>query len=471
MGLDAQPVRARSSWWRFAREAVVGTQQDFTVAPIGRSVALLAIPMVLEMSMESTFGLVDAFFVARLGKAAAATVGLTESLLILIFGVALGLSFSTTAMVARRIGEKDEEGAAVAASQAILLGIVFAGITGVLGVIFAPELLELLGAEAAIVREGANYTRVILGASVVIFLLFLNNAIFRGAGDAAIALRTLMLSNAINLVLAPALIFGIGPFPKLGLLGAAIGTTIGRGTGVAFQLWTLFTSGRRLQLARRHLRLDVPVMWRLLRVSLTGIFQIEVATASWTVLIRIMAGFGSAALAGNTFALRILQVAQLPAWGMSNAAATLVGQNLGAKKPERAERAVWITGLYNLGYLCLVGFLLMISAEKVLHVFSNDPEVVRNGAACFVYICAGWPFWAWAIVFLQAFNGAGDTVTPSYINFFCYWIWQIPAAWVLAVHFQMGPRGVYAAILGTAVLMGVIYLILFRRGRWKHQRV
>jgi putative MATE family efflux protein len=374
-------------------------------------------------------------------------------------------------MVARRIGEKDPEQAAVAAVQAIILGVAVSGVTGLAGAVFAPQVLGLMGADAVMIRDGAIYTAVILGSSVTIFQLFLLNAIFRGAGDAAIALRTLMLANSINIVLDPCLIFGLGPFPELGLLGAAISTTIGRGTGVAFQLWVLFTANRRLQLERRHLRLDLPVMWRLLRVSMTGILQIQVATASWVALTRILATFGSAALAGNTFAIRTIHVIQLPAWGMSNAAATLVGQNLGAKKPDRAERAVWITGFYNMAYLCSAGLLLVLFAEPVIGLYSSEPEVLRSGVLCLRYLAYGWPFWAWALVLLQAFNGAGDTVTPSWINFFCYWIWQLPIAWFLGVNLGFGPKGVYLAILGTATLMGSIYFTLFRRGRWKHQRI
>jgi putative MATE family efflux protein len=280
-----------------------------------------------------------------------------------------------------------------------------------------------------------------------------------------------MFANAINILLNPCLILGLGPFPKLGLLGSAVATTIGRGSGVLFQFWILFRGGRRVQLARRHLRLDLPVMWRLLRVSFTGIIQIQVATASWLGITRILAGFGSAALAGNTFAIRTLQIIQLPAFGMSNAAATLVGQNLGAKKPERAERAVWVAGTYTMIYLCGAGLLLALLAEPVIRVFSPDPEVIRYGTTALRQIVLGWPFLAWAIVFWQAFNGSGDTVTPSWINFFCYWIWQIPMAWLLAMPLGFGPRGVYMAIFGTFVLLTVTYFVLFRRGGWKLQRI
>jgi putative MATE family efflux protein len=373
-------------------------------------------------------------------------------------------------MVARRIGEKAPEQAAVAAVQAILLGILVSTVTGVLGAILAPRILVLMGAAPDIVA-GSIYTSVILGSSVTIFLIFLNNAIFRGAGDAAIALRVLMVSNAINIVLDPCLIFGLGPFPELGLLGAAIATAIGRGTGVVFQLWLLTRGDRRIRIERRHLRLDLPVMWRLLRVSVTGILQIELATASWVALTRILSEFGSVALAGNTFAIRSIMIVQLPAWGMSNAAATLVGQNLGAKKPDRAERAVWTTGLYNMTYLCVAGLMLHLFSRSVIGLFSSDPQVIQYGTYCLTYISFGWPFFAWAMVFLQAFNGAGDTVTPSWINFFCYWIWQIPMAWLLAIGMGLGPRGVYLAILGTATLMGCTYFVLFRRGRWKQQRI
>jgi putative MATE family efflux protein len=458
-------------WLAFFREAVAGTQQDFTQGSIGRAVALLAIPMVLEMSMESLFGFVDALFVTQLGKEAVATIGLTESVLTLIFGVALGLSISTTAMVARRVGEKDYEGAAVAAVQSIYLGILVSVVTGVIGVLDSPRILRLMGADETMIQRGAVYTATILGGSVTIFLLFLLNAIFRGAGDPTMALRSLMVSNAINLVLDPCLIFGLGPFPEMGLWGAAVATTIGRGTAVAFQVWILLTGRGRLHVRLDQLRLDPPVLWRLLRVSLTGILQLQIATASWLGMMRILAVFGSTVLAGTTLAIRTIVIAILPAWGMSNAAATLVGQNLGAGNPARAERSVWITAGYNVAFLGLLSLVFIFFPDRVLSVYNPPPEILPYGVACLRFISYGYIFYAFGMVMVQAFNGAGDTVTPTYINFFCHWAWQIPLAYFLAIPAGFGPAGVFLAITIAESTLAFAALILFRRGTWKQQRI
>ncbi|MEZ5351940.1 MAG: MATE family efflux transporter [Bryobacteraceae bacterium] len=453
------------------REALVGGGRDFTQGSLSRSVALLAIPMVLEMSMESLFGFADAMFVSRLGKNALAAVVLTESFLTILFGIAIGLSMSTTAMVARRIGEHDREGAAVAAAQALWIGVAVSTVTAAAGSMGARRLLTIMGASPEVIGGGAIYTAILLGSSVTIFLLFLLNAVFRGAGDASIALRALMISNALNLVLDPCLIFGLGPFPELGLAGAATATAIGRGTGVAFQLWVLFSGHGRIRLRRENLKPVWPVMASLLRVSATGILQVEVGMASWIGMVRIMSTFGSEALAGYGLAIRTVIVVILPAWGMSNAAATLVGQSLGAGKPDRAERAVYLTGFYNMCFLGLVGALFLLAADPILRVYDPDPAVIPYGVDCLRYLSYGYLFYAWGMVLTQAFNGAGDTVTPTLINVFCFWVCQIPMAYYLGLHTAMGPKGVYLSLTVTESLLAVVAMWMFRRGTWKTQKI
>ena len=453
----------------FLREALSGSRRDLTTAKLGTAIFLLAVPMVLEMAMESLFGVVDVFFVARLGHDAVTTVGLTESLLALLFAVALGLSLSTTAMVARRIGEKDPEGAAVAAVQSIGIGLVVSAFVGALGFTLAPRLLALMGASPSIVATGANYTSTLVGTSAVIFLLFLINAIFRGAGDAALAMRTLWLANAINIVLDPCLINGWGPFPRLGVMGAAVATTIGRGSGVVFQLYLLFGGKSRVVVQRRQLRLDPLVMLRLLRVSLTGIFQFLVATASWMGLVRIISIFGSTAVAGYTIAIRMFIFVILPSWGMCNAAATLVGQNLGAGRPDRSEQAVYRTGFFNMVYLGLISIVFLTLAGTLSRFFTSEPDVARISARCLQTLAWGNIFYAWGMVMIQAFNGAGDTRTPTLVNLGCYWLLQIPLAYTLAVRFNQGPQGVFTAIPVAEAALACVSLVLFRTGGWKRQ--
>jgi putative MATE family efflux protein len=457
--------------WRAVAESLAGSDQDFTEGSLERGIVLLAVPMVLEMTLESVFAVCDVFFVSRLGPAAVATVGLTEAVVTLVFGVAIGLSMATTAMVARRIGEKDRDGAACAAVQAILLGIAVSVAFGAVGMIAAPRILGLMGADAEVVRVGSSYTAVLLGGTVTIVLLFLINAVFRGAGDAAIAMRVLWLANAVNLVLDPCLIFGLGPFPELGVTGAAVATTIGRGTGVVFQLVLLARGRGRVALRRSDLRLDLGVMARLVRVSLGGIFQFLIATASWLGLVRILAVFGSAALAGYTIAIRVIIFSILPSWGLSNAAATLVGQNLGAGKPDRATRAVWLTALYNVRFLGLVAVVFLLWAHPIVRLFTADPVVVRVGADCLRTISYGYVFYAFGMVIVQAFNGAGDTWTPTVINLCCYWLFQIPLAWALARPLGLGAHGVFLAIAIAESLIAVVGLAVFRLGRWKTRTV
>jgi len=449
----------------------MGSEQDFTEGPIGRAIFLLAVPMILLMAMESLFGIINVFWVAHLGAEATATVGLTESLLTLIFAVAMGLSMATTATVARRIGEKDPAGASVAAAQSIILGILISVPIGIAGIVYSPQLLRLMGASEGVIAAGSGYARIILGGNVVIMLLFLMNAVFRGAGDASISMRVLWIANVVNIVLDPCLIFGLGPFPKLGVTGSAIATTIGRGIGVIFQLWILLGGKRRVQLAWRQVRIDFPAMVKMVRISLGGMFQFLVATASWLGLVRIVAEFGDAALAGYTVAIRIVIFAILPSWGMSNAAATLVGQNLGAKKPERAERSVWVTGFANMCFLGGVAVVFVLFAEQLIGIFTNDPEVVPYGVSCLRFISYGYIFYAYGMVMVQAFNGAGDTFTPTVINLCCYWLLQIPLAYTLALPLKLGANGVFMAITVAESLIAVVAVLAFRRGKWKTREV
>ncbi len=457
--------------WQSVREALRGSHQDYTAGSLNRSILLLAIPMVLEMVLESLFAVVDVFFVSRLGANAIATVGLTESVLTLVFAVGMGLGMSTTAMVARRIGEKDQDGAAIAAVQAIILGLTAALVMGVPFFIFAPKLLALMGASPEIIASGVNYTRIALGGSGVVLLLFLNNAIFRGAGDAAIAMRLLWVSNILNLVLDPCLIFGLGPFPKMGVTGAALATFSGRSIGVLYQFYRLSKGTERLHILARHMRLQADVLWRLIRVSITGILQFLIGQASWLGLVRIVSLFGAPALASYTIAIRIVIFYILPSWGLSNAAATLVGQNLGAGHPERARQAVLRTGLWNLIFLGSVGVVFLIFAPWVIHLFTQDPSVVPIAVNCLrIFSCGNMAF-AYGMVLLQAFNGAGDTLTPTYVNLFGFWIVEIPLAWWLAMHTRLHVNGVFLSVVVAQTIIVLISLVLFRQGRWAKQRI
>jgi putative MATE family efflux protein len=465
-----QPDRGPTAW-TLIREALGGSQRDYTEGSLRRSIVVLAIPMILEMAMESLFGVVDMFFVARLGVDSLATVALTESLLVLVFGIAMGLSMATTAFVARRIGEKDPEGAAIGAVQAIMVGLLLAVVVGISAVLWAPDLLALMGATESVIRIGTTYTRILLGGSVTIFLLFLINAVFRGAGDAALAMRVLWIANGINIVLDPCLINGWGPFPRLNVMGAAVATTTGRGLGVALQIALLLGGQSRVRIYAHQIRMQWDVLWRLLKVSFTGILQFVIATASWTGLVRLCATFGSAAVAGYTVAIKIFMFVILPCWGMSGATATLVGQSLGAKKPERAEAAVYQTGRYTMGYMGILAVAFFIFAPQLAGFFTRDPEVLMVASECLRIVSFGNVCYAWGMVLVQAFNGAGDTKTPSLINFFCYWCFQIPLALTLARWAGMGPRGVFIAIPAAETAMTVSSLILFRRGSWKRKMI
>lgn len=469
-GSPADPPRRPSTFWASIREALSGSDRDYTRGSLNRAVALLAIPMVLEMAGESAFAVADAFFVARLGGEALAAVGLTESVLEIIYAIAIGLSMSTTAMVARRFGEKNERAAARTAVQAIAVGIATSIILGAAGVIWAPQLLRAMGATPETVEIGTTYTRVMYGTMGVIVLLFLNNAIYRGVGDAAMAMRSVWLANGINIVLDPLLIFGVGPFPELGLTGAAVATTIGRGAGVAYQLWGL-SRGRRLRVAGSDVRLDLGIVRRLLRISVGGVGQLLVSQASYIGLIRILAGFGTAVLAGYVVAIRVVIFIIMPAWGLSNAAATLVGQNLGARKPERAERAVYVTGAWNMLFMAAITVLFVTFASQIIEPFISEPESHASGTSALRIISYGYVFYAWGMVMLQAFNGAGDTATPTKLNFVIFWLFQLPLAWILARSLSLGPVGVYWAIAIAYSLSAVVGILLFRHGKWKEKEV
>jgi putative MATE family efflux protein len=457
-------------FWATVREAIHGSQLDFTKVAVSRAVMLLAVPMVLEMVMESLFAVVDIFWVSRLGSHAVAAVGLTESMLSILYAVAMGLSSASTALVARRIGEQNPEDAATTAVQGIAVGTVSSLAFGLVGAIFAPSLLAAMGADAETIRVGGGYTAVMMGGNVTILLLFIVNAIFRGAGDAATAMRTLWIANMLNIVLGPCLIFGWGPFPELGVTGAGVATTLCRGVGVGYQFVKL-GSGTRLKIARRHLRFDSEKMVALLKIASTGALQMLIETASWLGLVRILARFGSASLAGYTIGIRILIFALLPSWGLSNAAATLVGQNLGANEPARAERAVWLTALYNFIFLGSVAVFFVALPEPMVRWFTNEPDVVPYAVDCLRIVALGFLFFAVGMVTMQSFNGAGDTITPSIINFVSFWMVKIPLAYALAIGAGMGPHGVFVAVTIAYGLQTVIAVVLFRRGKWKLKQV
>lgn len=468
------PQEDSEGLWSAIKESIRGSHRNYTTGPIGRSILLLAIPMVLEMLMESVFAVVDIFWVSHLeggiATDAVATVGLTESLLTLVYALAIGLSIGAMAMVARRIGEQNPDGAARAAVQALFLALIVSVVIGVAGAALAPKLLQMMGGSPWVVENGSTFTRVMLGANITVVMLFMINAIFRGAGDAAIAMRTLWLANWINILLGPCLIFGLGPFPKLGLLGAAIATSIGRGTGAVYALTRLIRSGGRFSIERHHFRIEPAIIGRLLRLSATGTFQVFIGMASWIGLVRIISSFGSNAVAGYTIGIRVLLFALLPSWGMANAAATMVGQALGARDPERAERAVWKAGFYNMIFLGIVGLIFILFARQIIGFYTDDPNVAPYGVDCLRIVAYGFLFYGYGMVLGQSFNGAGDTWTPTIINLFVFWLWEIPLAYALSVALGMGPRGVFIAITIAFSTLAVVSAIVFRRGRWK-QRV
>ena len=453
------------------KEAILGSERDFTALSVDRAIFLLAVPMVLEMAMEALFAIVDTFFVAHLGADATATVGITEGMLTMVYAIAVGMGMGATAVVARRTGEKDGAGAAQASVQAIILGLSISGLILAGCLPFAPRLLALMGANAGILHVGSTYCRIMLSGSGVIAMLFLINAIFRGAGDAAVAMRVLWLANFINLCLDPCLILGLGPFPRLGVTGAAIATTTGRSIGVLFQFYLLWKGSGRIKILREHVRVNLKVMANILRLAGNGILQFMVATASWVVMVRMIQSFGSAATAGYTVAVRIIYFSILPSWGLGSAAATLVGQNLGANHPDKAEQSVWRASFFNMIFLGALSIVFLLFAPYLVAIFSNDPAVIAVGASCLRIISACYVLFAYGLVIVQAFNGAGDTFTPTMINLSCYWILQLPLAFVLSHRFELGPKGIFWAILVTESVLASISIFVFRLGRWKQKVV
>ena len=471
---DIDTQQHRSAWHRgraFFREALSDNETDFTVGPVGRALGLLAIPMMLEMSMEAIFAVVDIAFVSRLGTDAIAAVGITEALVTVLYAVAIGLGMGVTAMISRRIGANDRDAAAQVAGQAIWVGAALSIVIGFLGVSYAADLLRMMGASEGVITQGQGFTAILLGGSASILYLFLLNAAFRGAGDAPVALRSLMLANGINIVLDPCLIFGLGPFPEMGVPGAAVATTIGRGIGVAYLGYVLFAGRGRLQLKLRHMHIDLVLMKRMVLISLGGIGQFLITTSSWILLMRIVALYGSAPIAAYTIALRVIEFAILPAWGLGNAAATLVGQNLGAEKPGRAEASVWRAAKYNVLFMTVLGIFMLFWAAQIVGWFSTDPEILRWGTSCLRILGIGYPIYAVGMVIVQSLNGAGDTRTPSILNFVCFWIIQIPIAYWMSTELNFGPNGVFTAIIVSEFFLTISAVLVFRTGKWKQQVV
>lgn len=466
-----QPEIGRNSIWRDLKKAIRGTEEDFTAIDLRRAILLLAVPMILELVMESTFAVVDIYFVGKLGPSAVATVGLTETYLYLLYSLGIGLSMAVTAIVARRIGEKKMAVAAISAVQSIWLAVIFSIPFAVGGVFFSKELLALMGADQWAIDEGYKYTQWMLGGNVVIMLLFVINAIFRGAGDAAIAMRILIVANTINIILDPILIFGWGPIPAMGIEGAAIATTIGRGVGVLLQIWTLANGGRHIRILGDYVRWNVASMIHILKTSLGGIGQMIIAMTSWIFLMRVLADVGSEAVAGATITLRVIMFTMMPAHGMANAATTLVGQNLGAGRPDRAESSVWRVGMYNMGFLLLVSLIFFFFNEALVGLFTDDPEVIAIGGEWMWIMSLSYFVYGWWMVSVSAFNGAGDTTTPTKINFVFFWLIQIPLAYLLALHLDWGHSGVFWAVFFSETSVGLFTLWLFRRGKWKEMRV
>jgi putative MATE family efflux protein len=456
-----------NTFWSILKEAFAGSNRDFTEGSIGIAIFVLSIPMIIEMSAESLFVIVDIFYVAKFGADAVTAVALTETMMYLIFSVAIGISVGATASVARRIGEKDTEGAAKAATHTIYLGLLASIIMGIIGASLAPTFLSLLGSSEEVIAIGTNFTRIMLGGNVVVVFLFILNAIFRGAGNAAIAMRVLWIANMLNIILCPIFIFVF----DLGVTGAAIGTTIGRGTGVAIAAYTLFRGNSRFTIYRRHWKIDYSRLWKIVKIASPATLQFFIQTASFIGLIRVVAGFGSDAVAGYSIGWRIVIFGILPSVGIANAAATLVGQSLGAEKPDRAEKAVWTTVFYNAIIQTSVGIVFVLFAQPIVRIFTNDPNVIRYGVDCLTIVSYGFFFYGVGMVVETAFNGAGDTWTPTYLNFFVFWLFEIPLAYLLAYYFGMGPDGVFWAIFLAFSMLTIVSTIVFKRGKWKLKQV
>jgi putative MATE family efflux protein len=453
------------------KEAVAGTEQDFTEGKLSRAIFLLSVPAVLEMIMESIFVIVDIWFVSKLGANAVATVGLTESLITLVYAVSLGLATATTSLVSRRIGEKNRTLASRTAFQAIVTGIIISLLIAVPGGIFSADLLDLMGADDEIVKEMSGYAKLMISGNVVIMLLFIINAVFRSAGDAAIAMRVLWIGNIINIIVDPLLIFGIGPFPEMGIEGAAAATLTGRGIAVVYQFWLLFFGKKRIQISLKDISIDIRIIAKIIRLSLGSIGQNLIGTLSWIALVRIISVFGSSIVAGYTIAIRIVSFSLLPSWGIANAASTLVGQNLGAKKPDRAERSVMITGWANMILLGLIGIVYIIFPATFIKLFIDDPPVIASGVECLRIVSIGFISYGFGMVMANSFNGAGDTITPLKINIFAYWMVEIPLAWILAMKAGINENGVFWAIVIAETLMTITAYLIFRRGKWKLKEV
>ncbi len=454
------------------RAAIVGDPSlDYTSISLNRAIFLLSVPMILEMAMESLFAVVDVFFVSQVSVDAIAIIGLTESVLTIVYSVAIGVSMAATAMVARRIGEKNEQAAAIAAVQAIYLGILVAAFIAAIGLFFSADILRLMGGSPEVIRVGENYISWMLGGNVVILLLFLNNGIFRGAGDAHLAMRALWIANILNMILDPIFIFGWGPIPAFGVEGAAYATNTGRGIGVLYQLYHLAKGNGVIKIGMQHLKVQASIIIRLIKVAAGGTGQFLLASSSWVFLVRIISMFGSEALAGYTIGIRVIIFTILPAWGMANAAATLVGQHLGAGLPDRAEKAVWRTAFYNMIFLGLVSVVYIVWAKSVVSFFTTEPEVLSYGIQCLQFVSMGYIFYAYGMVLAQSFNGAGDTRTPTLLNFFGFWVLQIPIAYILAVTADLGPKGVFMAIAIAESILAVTSIIVFRKGNWKKTKI
>lgn len=460
-----------SSLWKALKEAIRGTEADYTKISLKKAIFLLAIPMILELVMESAFAVVDIYFVGRLGSSAVATVGLTETYLFLLYSVCMGLATAVTAIIARRIGEKKKDQAGISAVQSIFLGLLSSLPFAVAGIFFAKELLTLMGADEWAIQHGYRYTQWMLGGNVVIVLLFVINAIYRGAGDAAIAMRVLWVANGVNIILDPVLIFGWGPVPALGIEGAAIATNIGRAVGVMMQLWVLFKGGKHIGAKLSDLRWDAKVMFGIIRTALGGVGQMIVGMTSWIFIMRILAGVGSEAVAGATIALRIMMFTMMPAWGMSNAAATLVGQNLGAGNPERAESSVWKIGFYNMIFLVGVSVLYFFCNHGLMRIFTTDEKVIAIGGEWLRILSYSYFVYGWWMVSVQAFNGAGDTKTPTLINLVFFWLIQIPLSYFLAITLNWQHSGVFWGVFISETSVGLFTLWIFTKGRWKTMKV
>lgn len=457
--------------WKNLLLALSGEEKDFISGDINRAIFLLSVPMILEMAMESLFAIVDIYFVSKVSIDAAATVGMTESVMTLIYSLAWGLSTGASAYIARRIGENKHEEAGHAAAQTILISIAFALVIGVIGAVYAEDLLRLMGGEPQLIEKGTNFTRIMFAGNVVIMLLFSLGGVLRGAGDASTAMRSLWLANGINILLDPVLIFGFGSFEGLGVTGAAIATTTGRGVGVLYQLYMLQKGNGNVGLKASYFKIDWHIIWQILSVSAGSTIQFIISSASWIFLMRIVSTFGSSVVAGYTIAIRIIIFTIMPSWGMANAAGTLVGQNLGANQPERAEESAWKAAFLNMIFLVFVGIVFFFFADRFVGFFNEDPQVVATGVQCLQIFCFGYLFFGYGMVLSQAFNGSGDTFTPTVVNIVCFWLLEIPLAYLLAISFDWGPKGCYWSVAISESTLALIFIWLFRKGKWKTVKI